>query len=477
MRYPPESMDYSRSLAPAAISLYVLTLVALVNGLWMHTATGLLLSAGLAAWDLHARKGLWWAVAGALWVGLLWPVAAPVYWWVASRRPGTVLAPLHAAALAPVVALLLGLGWSWVAAARAPEFEEPRDLAVELEETRTASQQARKTAVLNLLNRNPFVAPWWLANGHAQSFWGPIMRRHLEVDYRAERWDTPDDDFIYVKFQDGNPDAPLVVLLHGLEGSANSPYMKGFNLAFKQLGWNVATLEFRFCSGEINRAMRIYHMGETTDCDFVVRKLAERYPDKPIFLCGFSLGGNVLAKWLGEEGNRVPRNVRAAAVISPPFDPGVSAPTFHEILGGFYADNFLKTLKPKALAKAAQYPGVLDVKALEACHDFYTYDTIVTAAFHGFEDAEDYWRKVGCHQFLDGIRVPTMLLTSADDPFNPAETIPRAIADDSPWLHPQWTERGGHVGFVMGGSPLRVRYWTEEQTVTFFRAYEELNRS
>lgn len=473
---PLKSIAQSGALAPSGAAVYLLTWAALLNLLWVQALAGALLSGAMAAAHLRLRHGWVVSLAGAAWLILLWPLALPCYWASVWLGGAALLAPLRAATLAPLAVLALGAGWGVVAAARAPEFKEPADLSSELNAARTASQQARKDAVMALLESNPFEVPWWLSNGHAQSFWGPIVRRRLAVEYRAERWDTPDGDFVYVKFLDGDPDAPLVLLLHGLEGSANSPYMKGFNLAFQKLGWNVATLEFRFCSGEINRAKRIYHMGETSDCDFVARRLAERFPDKPIFMAGFSLGGNVLAKWLGESGANVPRNLRAAAVISPPFDPGTSAPSFHKILGGFYARNFLKTLKPKALAKARQYPGVLDVKALAACEDFYTYDTIVTAAFHGFEDAEDYWRKVGCHQFLDGIRVPTMLLTSADDPFNPAETIPHEKAETSPWLHPQWTERGGHVGFVMGASPLRPRYWTEEQTVTFFRAYEELNR-
>lgn len=467
-------MTQPAPLAPIGIAIYVLALVAWCNGQWPQVAAGLLISAGLIVWDLHARHWGRWAWFGALWVLCLWPVSTPVYWAATRGNRDDGRGPLRAATLAPL-ALVLGAGsWSWIAAALAPPTQETRNVAAELAGVNAPTQEARKAAVIDLLNASPYRAPWWLSNGHAQSFWGPIARSGLEVDYRSERWDTPDGDFVYVKFFDGEPDKPRVLLLHGLEGSANSPYIKGFNLAFHQLGWNVATLEFRFCSGEINRGQRIYHMGETTDCDFVVRRLAEQSSDQPLYLCGFSLGGNVLGKWLGEQGDTVPDTVRGAAIISPPFNPLISAPGFHKILGGFYAWNFLRSLKPKALAKADQFPGVLNKDAIIASHDFYTYDTVVTAALHGFEDATDYWRKVGCHQFLKDIRVPTMLLTSADDPFNPPETIPRDQADASPWLHPQWTERGGHVGFVMGPSPLRPRYWMEEQTVAFFQAYEAL---
>jgi predicted alpha/beta-fold hydrolase len=460
----------------AAAALYALAVLAVFFGSLGLAISGAVCSGLLAG--AHARaagRGYARACVTGMAVGVLWPLAVPAYWWRAYP-------PLRAEAfawehrgLALTLAVVLALGYSMAT----PGAERPQavydSLETQINEAHAVTQEERKQAVLAALNGNPFSPPWWLRGGHAQSFWTSLTRRHLQVPYRSERWDTPDGDFLYMKFFDGEPGAPLVLLLHGLEGSAESKYIKGFNLAFHEQGWNVATMEFRFCSGEINKTQRIYHMGETTDCDFVVRRLAERYPDTPLYLCGFSLGGNVLAKWLGEQGEAVPANVKGASVISPPFDPLVSAPDFHKILGGFYAWNFLRTLKPKALAKAEQFPELIDPDVVRGCKEFYTYDTVVTAALHGFEDAEDYWRKVGCHQFLDRIRVPTMLLTSADDPFNPAITIPRETADASPWLHPQWTERGGHVGFIMGKSPLRVRYWAEEQTVAFFKAYQAMN--
>ncbi|MBI1320493.1 MAG: alpha/beta fold hydrolase [Candidatus Hydrogenedens sp.] len=460
----------------AAAALYALGVLAVYFG-----SLGLAFSAagacGLLA-GMHTRlqgRSLARAIFAGVVVGVLWPLAVPVYWWLSypPLRAGALAWEHRGLALGVAVVLTLVYTMATPGAVRTPGSYDT--LEQQMRDAHPTDQAARKAAVLEALNGNPFSPPWWLRGGHAQSFWSPFARRSLHVDYRSERLETPDGDFLYVRFFDGEPVKPMVVLFHGLEGSAQSKYIMGYNLAFHALGWNVATMEYRFCSGEINKAQRIYHMGETTDCDFVVRRLAEQHPDRPIYLAGFSLGGNILAKWLGEQGDTVPANVKGAAVISPPFDPEVSAPTFHHILGGFYAWNFLRTLKPKALAKAEQYPGLLDEDVIRGCKDFYTYDTVVTAKLHGFEDAVDYWHKVGCHQFLAGIRVPTMLLTSADDPFNPAITIPHEEADASPWLHPQWTEHGGHVGFIMGKSPLRVRYWAEEQTVGFFQAYQALN--
>jgi len=472
VQYHSSDPDEALFLGPAA-GLYALTVLATYLGHLDLVVSGVLGSGLLVAAHCARQDGPAFGVAAGALVAVLWPIMVPIYWWAshAPIRPGA--SHIAHGGIAGTFAVVLALAYSLANPGEARRMPA-NDVEARMLEHDLDTQAERKEEVLALLNDNPFSTPWWLRGPHAQSFWSPFMRDGLEVDYRSERWDTPDGDFVYVRFLDGEPDAPLVILFHGLEGSAQSTYMRGNSLRFNELGWNVAILEFRFCSGEINNTTRIYHMGETRDCDLVVRRLAERHPEKSIYLLGFSLGGNVVAKWLGENGDDVPDNLSAAAVISPPFDPLVSAPDFHRVLGGFYAWNFLRTLKPKALAKAEQYPGIIDVDAVKGCKDFFVYDTVVTAALHGFEDAEDYWRKVGSHQYLDTIRVPTLLLTSEDDPFNPPETIPREIADESPWLHPQWTKRGGHVGFVTGYSPFRVRYWAEEQTQTFFEAYEAL---
>ncbi len=286
---------------------------------------------------------------------------------------------------------------------------------------------------------------------------------------RLERWQTPDSDFLRLHFLDGRPDAPTVLLLHGLEGDATSNYIRGTARACAQLGWNVIALEFRSCGGELNRSRRVYHSGETTDLDFVVRRLIDEDPDIRLLINGFSLGGNVTAKWLGELGDAVPHQVVAAAAVSLPFDLCISGPHLDEIVGGRYTRHFLSTLIPKALAKEAQYPGCIDTELVRTLRSFREFDTHVTAALHGFEDAEDYWRKASCGPALPLVRRPLLLLASHDDPFNPSHSIPHEVIDASPFLYPQLTEKGGHVGFVYG-SPWRTRHWAEEQTVRFFEA-------
>lgn len=318
------------------------------------------------------------------------------------------------------------------------------------------------------LDRHPFRAPLWLRSGHGQTIWSSFFRRQETPEAETEFWQTPDDDELRIHLQEGEPGAPWLLLLHGLEGCHESNYILGVRHRFAKLGWSTAALDFRSCSGQMNRAKRLYHSGETTDLEFVVGELRERRSVDRLYLAGFSLGGNVIAKWLGEQGEAADADVQGAAVVSPPFDLTVSGPSMDDALFGVYTKRFLRTLIPKALEKERQYPGSIDIEAIKNCRGFRDFDTHGTAAIHGFEDAEDYWNSVSCGQFLPGIRVPTMLLASADDPFNPAITLPHSAAEESPWLVSQFTEQGGHVGFVHG-QPWNTRHWAEEQIERFLR--------
>jgi predicted alpha/beta-fold hydrolase len=329
-----------------------------------------------------------------------------------------------------------------------------------------------KRELLAELDRHPFEAPGWIRGCHLQTMWSPALRRvPRPTIVRRERWPTADGDHLSVHFVDGEEEQPLLILLHGLEGSFASNYMLSMTRRFTEHGWSVAAMEFRTCDGEINTAKRTYHSGETSDLDFVVRESVRRRPGRRIFLFSVSLGGNVTVKWLGENGDTVPGKVTAAAVISSPFDLTISGPQIDRALGGYYARRFLKTLIPKTLAKEEQYPGTFDVDAVRRCCTFEEFDTHATAVLHGFQNAWDYWRKVSCGQFLEGIRRPTLLVASADDPFNPGATLPWAIARNSPYIYPQFTDRGGHVGFVYD-RPWATRHWAEEQAERFLLGVE-----
>lgn len=320
------------------------------------------------------------------------------------------------------------------------------------------------------IERESFSVPWWLRGPHAQTFWSPIFRPRPELAWELGRLETPDGDHLRLHELNGEVGKPTVLLLHGLEGSVNSNYMGGQADRFCRRGWSVVAMEFRTCGGEMNQAPRMYHSGETTDLDFVAQRLAEdiRRGDRsgPLLISGVSLSGNVLAKWLGEAPDRVPREVAGCAAVSLPFDLEISGPTIDKSLFGFYRWRFLRTLRKKGLEKSAQYPEILDSELIRNCRTFEEFDSHGTAALHGFEDAWDYWRRSGCGQFLHRVNTPLLVIAAEDDPFNPGKAIPKDRIKQNPWLVGAFPEKGGHVGFVRG-LPWRTKHFSEEQVERF----------
>lgn len=294
---------------------------------------------------------------------------------------------------------------------------------------------------------------------------------------RAERWTTPDDDEIEIRRldapTDSEPRAPRLVLLHGLEGTIRSHYLRGMLALARSRGWAADVLIFRGCDGRINRARRMYHSGETSDLDFVVRRLVHEHPAQRIVLAGFSLGGNVLLKWLGERGHAVPSQVRAAAAVSVPYDLERGCRHIERGFSRVYARHFLRTLREKAAAKLAMHPDLFDPSALQRARTLYEFDDAVTAPVHDFLDAHDYYSRSSSMHFLPGIERPTLLLSSRDDPFLPPEVLDGVaeVARRNRYLIPEFTVRGGHVGFVSGRSPLETRYYAEERTIEFLAQF------
>lgn len=331
-----------------------------------------------------------------------------------------------------------------------------------------------KSRIMEELARHPFRAPWWMKNTHAQTAWVALVGKKkgllLSPSFRRERWDTPDDDFLDLVFVDGEKEAPLVVLFHGLEGDADSYYITGYGRLFKKMGWHFCTMLFRSCGFDMNRSSKFYHMGATEDPIFVLERLRERHPDRPIFGVGVSLGGCVLGNLLGREGERACQWLDGAMLLSPPYDPLLTSPYFHQVLNGFYVRHFIVSMKEKGLGLVERFPGLLDEAAVEGAEDFYDFDNAVTAPLNGFTSAEDYWEKTGCGQYLPGIRVPTLLMTAQDDFFVLPECMPYEAVEESPWLYPLFTKHGGHGAFVYGPLPFWTRSWYEEQSVRFFQA-------
>lgn len=332
------------------------------------------------------------------------------------------------------------------------------------------SPREHKQRAIAELGKRPFRPAWWARSGLVQTMLASRPAAKDDAD-RMERWDTADGDFVRVHFWNGDPRAPRVVLFHGLEGDRHSRYVGELSRRLRAIGWSLAMLEFRSCGGELNRLPRSYHSGETGDLAFVIQRLVEREPQRDLFAIGFSLGGNALLKWLGEVGDRAPRQLRAAVAVSAPFDLEVSARQCDERWFGAIARRFLKTLVPKAVHKARAFPQLIDEKKAAECASFAAFDDLVTAPLHGFADAEDYWRRSSSAQFLPQIRVPTLLISASDDPLVPGRVLPHASVDASPYLVAQFVPHGGHCSFVDGGTPMRPSRWAEAQAIEFFRLH------
>jgi predicted alpha/beta-fold hydrolase len=312
--------------------------------------------------------------------------------------------------------------------------------------------------------------PWWYRGRHLQTLWGPLLRRFPRPRLRRERLYTPDGDFLDLDWHDDALDAnaPLVLILHGLEGSSRSHYVSGLLREVFAHGLRGSVLNFRSCSGELNRAPRLYHSGETSDLEWVVGRLLEREPGLRLGLVGVSLGGNVALKWLGERGEDVPEAVVGAVAISTPFDLAACARVLDRGLArSLYTTEFLRTMRAKVKAKAHLYDGRVDVKAASRARTFAEYDRLVTAPLYGFADERDYWARSSSGRYLPAIRRPCLLINAVNDPFVPPSSLPAETVACSPWIEALFPSEGGHAGFLEG--PLGRRSWSERQAVRFLR--------
>jgi predicted alpha/beta-fold hydrolase len=312
-----------------------------------------------------------------------------------------------------------------------------------------------------------FVAPWWLRGPHAQTIWGRFFKRVPRISTTREILRAPDGDSLELHHLEGAGNAPRVLMLHGLEGSRDSHYIDGMFARAAARRWPATLLVFRGCGSAPNVAPRFYHSGETTDLDHVFVELSRRTPGSQWFLVGVSLGANVLLKWLGERGNVA--DVRAAAAISTPFDLEAGSRHISRGFSRAYDRNFVRSLRRKALAKLERQPQLVDAGRLQSVASIYDFDEAVTAPVHGFQNAHDYYEKSSAIRFLSRIRVPTLLLSSRDDPFLPA-TVLDDVSDKArhnPLLHVEFHDTGGHVGFV-AGTPLHPFYYAEWRAFEFF---------
>lgn len=321
-----------------------------------------------------------------------------------------------------------------------------------------------------------FQGAWWLPGRHAQTVWGRLTRPTRGRAVIRERLVTPDRDELWLDHLEGPAGAPRLILLHGLEGSSNSVYLQGLLGLAARRGWRATALNFRSCARRAddrrhwipNRGPRLYHSGDTGDFDFVIRTLAEREPAPVMIAAGVSLGGNVLLKWLGE--NPGQRLVRAGATMSVPYDLSSGARQLERGLGPMYARTFLRSLKVKIRGLARRFPEAaarIELGRALAARTFREFDDAATAPLHGFDGADDYYRRSSSLAYLPHIDTRTLCLSALDDPFLPADAVHRAREAAAAPVTLEVCRGGGHAGFVEGAWPGRPRYWGEERLINW----------
>lgn len=300
---------------------------------------------------------------------------------------------------------------------------------------------------------------WWLPGGHAQTIW-PTWWSYCGAmpAYRRQRWDSPDGDFIDVDVVAAPAPGPSriqLVLFHGLEGSSASPYARAFAAVAANRGWDYAVVHFRGCSGSINRAPRAYHSGDYEEIDWILKRMASAHPG-PSVAVGVSLGANALLRWAQEAGQQACQMVQAIAAVSAPLDLSACGQAIDSGVNRWlYARHFLRTMKPRAVQKWHQYPGLFDLHRLLGARTLYEFDDVFTAPLHGFRGTADYWRRAAARPHLQRLRLPTLILNATNDPFYPSQHLP-GPAEVSPWVSLWQPRSGGHCGFAQGHPPGHV---------------------
>ena len=325
-----------------------------------------------------------------------------------------------------------------------------------------------------MLIQSTFKPAWWLNNPHLQTIYPSLFRKlpHLTDTYR-ERLSTPDQDFIDLDWCGKNTQQPIVILLHGLTGSSRSGYIQGLQYQLAQLGWRSVAMNHRGCSGVYNDSARCYHSGDTRDLDFVYQTLRAREPRIPLAAVGFSLGGNILLKWLGERQQTL--TLFAATAVSVPLLLNLCASKLDNGFSKVYRRQLLRELKTYIYAKkrhlldlnkAQEAEKLAQLGDLEDVNSFWQYDDKVIAKLYQFKDVHDYYQRSSSRQFLQHIAVPTLIIQAKDDPFMTPDVLPKA-EELSATVQLEVANAGGHVGFVAGYKPWQPKYWLEDRIVEF----------
>lgn len=316
-----------------------------------------------------------------------------------------------------------------------------------------------------------YSSPIWLPGGHLQTIVPALISKKPQVQLRRERWTTPDQDFIDVDFVDGQIGQPFVVMFHGLEGSSHSHYAKAMMAHIQSLGWSGAVPHFRGCSGSVNLAPRFYHSGDSTEIEWILRRLHAQHQDKnpqsKFYATGVSLGANALLRFLGEFQHQA-NFVDAACAVSAPLDLTKSNASLETGLNIIYIKNFLASLKPKCIEKLKQYPNLFNKEDMLSAKNLFEFDNVVTAPLHGYRDANDYWKRASAGPILNDICIPTLVMNAQNDPFLPASALPQSST--STYVTLDYPTHGGHVGFPTGW-PLGRIDWLPHKLIGFLQSH------
>jgi predicted alpha/beta-fold hydrolase len=311
-----------------------------------------------------------------------------------------------------------------------------------------------------------YTAPLFLFNKHIETIYPSLVRKVEGIDYARERLITPDDDFLDLDWLK-NGSKNLVIISHGLEGNSERAYVKGMAKVFYSHGYDVLAWNYRGCSGEMNRTLRFYHSGATDDLNLIVNH-AIHLEYETISLVGFSLGGNLTLKYLGEHGATLHPVVKQAVVFSVPLNLYSSCLKISEPANWIYSQRFLKSLKEKVIAKSKLIEGI-DTKPLATVKNMLDFDNQYTAPIHGFKDAIHYYDQCSSIRFLEFISRPTLIVNAANDPFLSEDCYPMHL-QRHPYLKFQYPARGGHVGFALFNQ--NGLYWSEQRALHFIQHHQ-----
>lgn len=314
---------------------------------------------------------------------------------------------------------------------------------------------------------SPYRAPLYFFNGHLQTIIPGLFREVPGIQYRRERITTPDGDFLDLDWSKNKPgSARLVILSHGLEGDAGRPYIKGMVKTMNQVGFDALAWNFRSCSGEPNKLLRSYHMGASDDLHLVVKYALQSGEYQEIYLVGFSMGGNITLKYVGQHPDQVPAQVKKAAAFSVPCHISSASRKMARFENRLYMQRFLKSLQKKLMAKSTLLPTDMTLDNYHTLRTFPAFDERYTAPIHGFKDAHDYYTQCSSKQYFANIRIPTLLVNAQNDPFLSPECFPVAEAEANSNFYLEMPKDGGHVGFVENYR--KNVYYSERRALDFF---------